>query len=82
MNRLNLTVILASGLLTTAFLTSNSDSTQTDEDLGTSINEPVNREFSGALKNPAISDNTTANTPTKSQTLYEIKNGDETLFSG
>lgn len=78
MNRLNLTVILASGLMTTAFLTSNSDSTQIDDDLRRSTNESVNREFSGTLKSSSMSDNTTANTPTQNQT----KNGDETLFSG
>ncbi len=78
MNRLNLTVILASGLLTTAFLTSNSDSAQMDNDLRKSTNEPVSREFSSTLKSSSMPDNT----PTHNQTSYETKNGDETLFSG
>lgn len=82
MNRLNITVILASGLLTTALLTSNSDSAQIDTDLGRSINEPVHRGLGGTLKGSSMSDNSTANTPNKNQTSYETKNGDDTLLSG
>lgn len=77
MNRLNLTLLLSTGLLTTAFLTSDDSLSPIDDNAVNTPNDSIERESIGRQESSTVFDDTAANTASQdpNSSTYDPESG-------